>query len=202
MKHKSDNAVAGSKQSNDLFRYPLDHLKKLALLFLTLALSSAISPAFAITDEEVEAKKQTLSEGVEPRTEEERSGDIDVIERYKDAIVIDALIPGTPEGYVDGTIADYEAMVARSREHAFDAVSYTAAVDDTFEPLQIVQWIGKALEYYAANSDRYQFVETVDDLRRAKSEGKFAVMLNFQGSNALGGEWKWSMSITNSASDK
>ncbi len=77
-------------------------------------------------------------------------------------------------------------LVSRSKDHGFDEVSYTAAIDDTYEPLQIVQWIGKALKYWNRKPDVYRIVDTVDDIRQAKAEGKFAVMLNFQGSNALG----------------
>lgn len=158
------------------------HMKKI----FTAILVCAAVPAFAITDEEVAAKKETLKQGIDGRTVEERNADVAVMERYKDAIVIDALIPGTPNGYVGGPLKAYEEMVSRSKDHGFDAVSYTAAIDDTYEPLQIVQWIGAALKYYNGNPDEYQIIDTVDDIRQAKSDGKFAVMFNFQGSNALG----------------
>lgn len=154
--------------------------------YLIAAICIVASPAFAITDEEVAAKKQALMQGIDARTSQEREADVAVRERYNDAIVIDAMIPGTPNGYVGGPIADYEEMVSRSKDHGFTAVSYTAAIDDTYEPLQIVQWIGAALNYFNSKPDTYQLVDTVEDIRRAKQEGKFAVMLNFQGSNALG----------------
>lgn len=153
-----------------------------AFVVITLAM-----PAIAqISDAEVEAKKQALMQGIDGRTAEERAKDEAIRTRYADAIVIDALIPGTPSGYVGGPVSDYEAMVSRSKDHGFTAVSYTAAIDDTFEPLQIVQWIGAALKYYKSKPDTYLLVDTVDDIRRAKEEGKFAIMMNFQGSNALG----------------
>ena len=164
--------------------------KNLASVCLVVCLSMVVvpaGPAYAqITDAEVEAKKKKLMEGIEPRSAEEREKDKAVMARYKDAIVIDALIPGTPEGYVEGTVADYENMVSRSKDHGFDAVSYTAAIDDTYEPLQIIQWIGKALKYWKGKPDTYRIVYSVDDIYKAKKEGKFAVMMNFQGSNALG----------------
>lgn len=154
-------------------------------LFVAAACIAA-SPTFAITDEEVAAKKQVLKQGIDARTTQEREADLAVRKRYDDAIVIDALIPGTPNGYVGGSISDYEEMVSRSKDHGFTAVSYTAAIDDTYEPLQIVRWIGAALKYYNSKPDTYQLVDTVEDIRQAKLDGKFAVMLNFQGSNALG----------------
>lgn len=155
-------------------------------VIIALLASSLLSPVYAITDAEVEAKKQALMKGTEARTAEAREKDKAVMTRYQDAIVIDALIPGTPEGYVGGPVSAYEEMVRRSKDFGFDAVSYTAAIDDTYEPLQIVQWIGKALRYWNSKPDVYQRVDTVDDIYQAKKEGKLAVMLNFQGSNALG----------------
>jgi microsomal dipeptidase-like Zn-dependent dipeptidase len=155
-----------------------------AIAIVTFIVNSSVQAQ--ITDEEVAAKKQALMQGIDGRTADEREQDLAVMERYSDAIVIDALVPGTPNGYVGGPVAEYEEMVSRSKDHGFDAVSYTAAIDDTYEPLQIVHWIGAALKYYNSKPETYALVDTVDDLRRAKNEGKFAVMLNFQGSNALG----------------
>ena len=144
-------------------------------------------PAFAqLSDAEVEAKKKVLMQGTEARSTAAREMDKEVMARYADAIVIDALIPGTPEGYVKGTVADYEHMVSLSKDYGVNVVSYTAAVDDTYEPLQIIHWIGKAIRYWNSKPEIYQIVETVDDVYKAKAEGKFAVVMNFQGSNALG----------------
>jgi len=161
-------------------------MKKLVIIFISLVVALSSGFAYAITDAEVEAKKKQLMKGTEARSATARKKDKKVMARYKNAIVIDALIPGTPNGYVGGPISDYEEMVRRSKDFGFTAVSYTAAIDDTYEPLQIVQWIGKALRYWKSKPETYQIVETVDDIYKAKKDGKFAVMLNFQGSNALG----------------
>ncbi len=160
----------------------------LVLIFAsTLVLASGPIPAQLLSDEEVAAKIEVLRQGIHARTAEDRALDAEVRERYTDAVVVDMLIPGTPEGYVEGTIADYEALVEYSRGTGFTLVSYTAAVDDTFEPLQIIHWIAKARSYWGKSSDRYRLVATVDDIREAKKNGELAVSLNFQGSNALGG---------------
>ncbi len=140
-----------------------------------------------LSDEEVAAKIEVLRQGIHARTDDERAADASVRARFADAIVIDLLVPGTPEGYVEGTIADYETLVGYSRNTGFDLVSYTAAVDDTFEPLQILHWIAKALKYWGARPDEYRVIDTAQDIRQAKEDGVFAVMINFQGSNALGG---------------
>jgi len=152
-----------------------------------LLMPSSTCFAKLLSDEEVAVKIKKLQKGIDARTEADRAKDGDVRERYKDAIVIDMLIPGTPEGYVGGTVADYENMVEVSRSTGFTYVSYTAAIDDTFEPLQIIHWIAKAHIHWGNNPQKYLVVETVDDIYKAKKDGKFAVGLNFQGSNALGG---------------
>jgi microsomal dipeptidase-like Zn-dependent dipeptidase len=161
-------------------------MRLLGFLATTFLAVTPVLVAAQLSDEEVAAKKEALTQGIDGRTADEREADKAVMARYADAMVIDALIPGTPNGYVGGPVSGYEEMVSRSKDHGFTAVSYTAAVDDTYEPLQIVRWIGAALKYYKSKPDIYLLVDTVDDLRRAKEEGKFGVMLNFQGSNALG----------------
>jgi hypothetical protein len=50
--------------------------------------------------------------------------------RYSDAVVIDTLIPGSPQSYVDNTIKGYEALADESIAAGFNYVSYSAAVDE------------------------------------------------------------------------
>ena len=135
------------------------------LLFIVTSCVCAASPAVAalLSNEEVAAKIEVLRQGINARTDAERAMDAQVRERYKDATVIDLLIPGTPAGYVEGTIADYEAMAELSRGSGFTAVSYTAAIDNTFEPLQILHWIAKARIYWDQTPDKYLMVDAVDD---------------------------------------
>ena len=132
-----------------------ENFVRIVAVLITVAMSTNVTNA-QITDEEVEAKKQQLMQGIDARTAEEREQDEAVMARYANAIVIDALIAGTPEGYVGGPVSDYEKLVSRSKDHGFDAVSYTAAIDDTYEPLQVVQWICKALKYWNSKPDHAQ----------------------------------------------
>lgn len=159
------------------------------LITFTLAILLTVGSAMAQkpTEAELDARIEVLMKGLNARTAKDRAQDVEYREKYKDAIVIDALIPGTPLGYVGGTVADYERMVGLSKDFGIDHVSYTAAIDDTFEALTVINWIGNALRYWKSNPETYQIVETVDDIYKAKKEGKFAVSMNFQGSNALGG---------------
>jgi microsomal dipeptidase-like Zn-dependent dipeptidase len=122
----------------------------------------------------------------DPRSADERAGDADIKERYKDAIVIDYLIPGSPQSYVDPSIKGFEEMADMSIGGGFTMVSYSVAVDEVIDPGQIVAWIAKGRKHWLANSDKYLMIESVDDIYRAKKEGKLGVNFNFQGSNPLG----------------
>ncbi|MGI9242866.1 MAG: dipeptidase, partial [Verrucomicrobiales bacterium] len=68
--------------------------------------------------------------------------------------------------------------------------SYTAAVDEEFDPLTVIEWLANGRDHWLKRPERYVLVESVEDIRRAKKEGKLAVNFNFQGSNALGGKQK------------
>lgn len=161
-------------------------MKLLTTAIITMALVARITSA-QDTDAEIQARIDKLAANVEARTPEERAKDAEVRTRYKDAMVIDVLLPGTPEGYVDGTLQDWMEVSKLSQNTGFTFVSYTAAIDDTFTPLTIIDWIAKARRYWTEHSDTYHIVETVDDIYEAKKTGKFGVNMNFQGSNPLGG---------------
>ena len=146
----------------------------------SIAIAQELSP-------ELQDKLDKFLVGLEARSHDLREQDKAVRTRYKDAIAIDALVPNTPEGYVGGSIADWEKMVALSIDYGVDHVSFTAAVDETMTPLTIIDWIGKALKYWNSQPDKYHLVYSVEDIYQAKKDGKFAVSMNFQGSNPLGG---------------
>lgn len=52
------------------------------------------------------------------------------MEKYQDAILVDMLIPGSPQSYVDPTIEGFEEMADMSIDAGFTYVSYTASVDE------------------------------------------------------------------------
>lgn len=156
-----------------------------ALLLLSV---SYLSIESKMTDAEIEAKIIKLMQGMDPRSDNERAKDAEVKARYKDAIVVDMLISGTPNGYLGRTVDNYESMVALSKENDITHVSYTVAIDANFPLLTIIDWIGKAIRHWESMPEKYQIVEKVDDIYKAKKEGKFAVSMNIQGSSALGGD--------------
>ena len=55
----------------------------------------------------------------DPRTPEELSADAKLMEKYKDAIVVDMLIPGSPQSYVDPTIEGFEEMADMSKGNGY-----------------------------------------------------------------------------------
>lgn len=78
------------------------------LIAAVLAISSSLALAEGLSLEDVE------NFDFDPRSGEERAADAEIKARYKDAIVIDFLIPGSPQSYVDPTIKGYEEMADMS----------------------------------------------------------------------------------------
>lgn len=150
------------------------------LIAAVLAISSSLALAEGLSLEDVE------NFDFDPRSGEERAADAEIKARYKDAIVIDFLIPGSPQSYVDPTIKGYEEMADMSIAGGFTMVSYSVAVDEVIDPAQIVAWIAKGRKHWLGHPEKYLMVETVDDIYRAKKEVKLGVFFNFQGSNPLG----------------
>ncbi len=122
----------------------------------------------------------------DPRTPEQIAVETKVMERYRDAIVVDTLIPGSPQSYVDPTIKGFEEMADMSIDWGFTYVSYSAAVDEIIDVTDIMADIANGRKHWLAHPEKYILIESVDDIYRAKKEGKLAVSFNFQGSNALG----------------
>jgi len=83
--------------------------------------------------------------------------------------------------------AEYlEETLPRYTASGFTYVSLTVGLDET--PLQeTVLYCARERRRYQA-AEEYVFVETVDDILRAKRQGKLAVGFHFQGTNPLCGE--------------
>ena len=79
-----------------------------------------------------------------------------------------------------------EEALPRYTASGFTYVSLTVGLDET--PLQeTVLYCAREKRRYQASED-YIFVETVDDILRAKQKGKLAIGFHFQGTNQLSGE--------------
>ena len=130
---------------------------------------------------------QYLVSVAEPRTAEERAKDAEMMEKYKDAMVVDALFvggPGFPAGF---TVEQYEEAVKHSVENRYNFISATISngpPEDT--PEVVLERMKNVNEYWKQHADRFVQVRTIDDVYRAQKEGKLAVMHNFQSMMPLG----------------
>lgn len=123
----------------------------------------------------------------EPRTAAERAADAEVKARYKGALVMDSLFvgaPGFPAGFSN---EQYEEAIQHSIDSQYNFVSATVsngAPEDT--PDVVKQRMKDTNAYWAAQSDRYLQVRSVADIRKAREQGKLAVMHNVQSMMPLG----------------
>lgn len=128
-----------------------------------------------------------LVEVAEPRTTEERALDKEMIKKYKDAIVVDALFVGAPGFPAGFTEAQYETAIQHSIDNKYNFVSATISngpPEDT--PEVVLERMQKVNAYWQERSDRYIHVKSIKDIYRAQKEGKLAVMHNFQSMMPLG----------------
>ena len=132
---------------------------------------------------------QYLVDVAEPRTAEERAADADVKRKYRDALVVDALFvggPGFPAGFSE---EQYEEAVQHSIDNQYDVISATISngpPEDT--PDVVMARMANVNDYWAEHPDRFIQVRSVDDMKRAKREGKIGVVHNFQSMMPLGSD--------------
>lgn len=120
------------------------------------------------------------------RSTDELAAAAEIKVRYEGAVVVDMLIPGSPQSYVDPTVAGFDEMAEMSIGEGFSYVSYTAAVDEQIDVTDVVASIARGRKHWLAHPEKYLLVDTVEDIGRARAESKLAVSFNFQGSNPLG----------------
>jgi len=68
----------------------------------------------------------------------------------------------------------------------FGFVSITVGGDDNAWPTLIFQRLARERQFYGNCPDQFILVDTVEDIRRAKREGKLAISFHFQGTEAIG----------------
>ena len=102
---------------------------------------------------------------------------------HADALVWDMTFPWLDFGEQALKLGTLPRMAASG----FNFVSLTLALDaESLE--QTVHMIAHERAYFRDHSDDYVFVESIDDILRAKAEGKLAVGFHFQGTNSLAGD--------------
>jgi membrane dipeptidase len=102
---------------------------------------------------------------------------------HNDALVWDMIFP-----WMDYASQELKhGTLPRMKASGYNLISLTVAHD--YHSLnQTIHKIAKERAYFAAQEDEYIFVETVDDVLRAKAEDKLAVYINFQGTNPIEGD--------------
>lgn len=99
---------------------------------------------------------------------------------HESAVVCDMVLPGS------SALDDREAVIPRYLAAGCNYVSLTIGTDRwTLE--QTVLVVAAERARYGRLGDQCVLVERVDDILRAKSEGKLAIGFNFQGTNGLAG---------------
>ncbi len=99
---------------------------------------------------------------------------------HQDALVLDMTFPWLAYLPLDEQVEPLRRMAASG----YTFVSLTLAVDSTGLN-NTIQIIAKERAYFQANADKYVLVESVDDIRRAKQEGKLAIGFHFQGTGPV-----------------
>lgn len=98
---------------------------------------------------------------------------------YRDALVWDMTVPYGMQHATDGV------TLPRFRKAGFGLVSLTIGGDKTFGPQPALANIARVYEVCARQPEHYRLVGTIDDVDAARREGRLAITLNFQGTNAL-----------------
>lgn len=160
------------------------------LFFMFISVKAQIEMRERPTDEEDFPEYiEYLVEVAEPRTAEERAADIEMINKYKDALVVDALFvggPGFPAGF---TPEQYEEAIQHSIDNKYNLISATISngpPEDT--PEIVLARMKEVNEYWKKHQDRFMQVLSIDDIYEARKMGKLAVMHNFQSMMPLGGD--------------
>ncbi len=105
-------------------------------------------------------------------------------ELHEAAIICDLTLPWGP-GY-----DNQDQVLSRFRASGIDFVSLTVGLDRMSLEQTIRHIAAERARFAKLAGDGYVLVDTVDDILRAKREGKLAVGFHFQGSNPLAGDPK------------
>jgi membrane dipeptidase len=100
---------------------------------------------------------------------------------------VDALVWDNHACLPHDNTEDFLPGIARYRSSGVDVLGLN--IGDSNVPLeQLIRLAAKIRRYVAQHADHYLMVRGVDDIRRAKSEGRTAVLLNIEGCFAMGDE--------------
>lgn len=128
------------------------------------------------SDEQIAPRAKFLADAAATRTAKEKEADKAYMERYKDAIVINSLMP-TSVGIIGNTVESFSDGVERNRRagvtHVSASVGAFHAKDVMYGFIRDTDPVLKKLKLTKAR--------TTDDIRKAKAENRMTIMYNSQG---------------------
>jgi membrane dipeptidase len=101
------------------------------------------------------------------------------------SIVVDLLVPSAPGA--PSAPRDFASFVDEYRAAGVSWATFTVATDIDASVEATVLSIAAARSFFLRDRERCVWAGSADDIQRAKREGKLAVSLNFQGTNAFYG---------------
>jgi membrane dipeptidase len=128
------------------------------------------------SDELIAERARFLAQAAETRTAVQKEADKAYMERYKDAIVINSLMP-TSVGIIGNTIESFTAGVERNRRAG---VTHVSASVGAFHPEEMMNGFIRDTDPVVIKLD-LEKVQTTKDIRHAKAENRMTIMYNSQG---------------------
>jgi len=101
---------------------------------------------------------------------------------YRSSLVWDMTVPYGVQAATDGV------TLPRMRAAGFGLVSLTLSADGALGPQEALASIARVFAVCAQHPDRYRLAQGVEDIDRAQAANQLAIVFNFQGTNALGGD--------------
>ena len=99
-----------------------------------------------------------------------------------DSIVVDMTAPGSPLDFITPSHEMTDEWVSSYEKGGCTLASFSLGADHHAETIEAcITAISKARNWFLAQPERFLIVDSTQDVRRAKSDGKLGVMFNFQG---------------------
>ena len=128
------------------------------------------------SDELIAERARFLAQAAETRTAKQKEVDMAYMERYKDAIVINSLMP-TSVGIFGNTIKSFTDGVERNRRAG---VTHLSASVGAFHPEELMYGFIRDTDPVVIKLDLTK-VRSTKDIRDAKAENRMTIMYNSQG---------------------